>query len=147
MTAIATIRFGGPGPYGTSVFVNNSAGYAAATTSALAVDDTARGTAEVRTLIKVGQDVWAQNTAVAGNPIQFLGIATAVGSATAITFNDGTGLRFALVDNQELFVADPSWMAYGLALQSGFTAADADDKVNVCWSPRNEICYTFFAGA
>ena len=147
MPKIATIRFGGPGPYGTSVFVNNASGYAAETTSAVTVRDTAKGSADVRTLIAVGQDVWAKNTAVTGNPLQFLGTVTAVGSAVAITFNDGTGLRFALVHNQELYVSDPSFMAYGLALQNGFTAADADDKVNVCWSPRNEICYTFFAGA
>lgn len=147
MATIATVRFAGPGPYGTGVFVNNAAGYAAATTSALVVDDTAKGSLDVRTLIKVAQDVYAHNTAATGSPLQFVGICTATASATAIAFGDGTGLRFALVDNQELFVADPSFMAYGLATQNGFSAADKYDKVNVCWSPRNEICYTFFAGA
>jgi len=147
MATIATVRFAGPGPYGTNVFVNNASGYAASTTSALAVDDTLRGALDVRSAIRPLQEVWAKNTAVAGEPLQFLANCSAVGSATAITFSDGVGLRLALVDNQELFVIDPSFMAYGIATMSGFTAADKYDKVNVCWSPRNEICYTFFAGA
>jgi len=147
MATIATVRFAGPGPYGTNVFVNNASGYAASTTSALAVDDTIKATLDVRKAIAVNSAVWAKNTAVTGHPLQFLGYCTAVGSATAITFADGVGLRFALVDNQELFVEDPSFMAYHLATFGGFVAADKYDKVSVCWSPRNEICYTFFAGA
>jgi len=140
---IATIRFPGPGPYATKVFINNASGYAAATTSALTVDDTIRATLDVRNIISVSQDVYAKNSAN-GDAMEFLGICTAVGSGTAITFSDGVGLRFAVVDNQELYVADPSFMAQGLAGVNGYTAAGgATDLVTVCWSPRNELCYTF----
>ncbi len=147
MGTIATIRFPGPGPYATKVFINNASGYAAGETGALVVDDTIRLTLDVRNVISASQDVYAKNTAN-GDAIEFLGIATAVGSATAITFNDGTGLRFAVVDNQELYVADPSFMAQGLAGVSGYTAADAvTDHCQVTWSPRNELCYTFYGRA
>ena len=144
---IATIRFPGPGPYATKVFINNASGYAAETTSALTVDDTLRITQSVQGVIAVGQDVYAKNSAN-GDAIEFLGTVNAVGSATSITFNDGTGLRFAVVDNQELYVADPSFMAKGLAIFSGFTeAGDATDHVTTCWSPRGELCYTFYGRA
>tara|TARA_R110000824_G_scaffold203253_1_gene387660 strand:- start:61 stop:507 length:447 start_codon:yes stop_codon:yes gene_type:complete len=140
---IATVRFPGPGPYATKVFINNASGYAATTTSALTVDDTARSNLDVRDVIAVGQEVYAKNNAN-GDNMEFLGNCTATGSATAITFNDGTGLRFAVVDNQELYVSDPSFMAQGIATKGGYTAAgDATDLVTICWSPRNELCYTF----
>ena len=140
---IATIRFPGPGPYATKVFINNASGYAAGETGALTVDDTIRSTLTVQNVIAVAQDVYAKNSAN-GDAMEFLGTCTAVGSGTAITFNDGTGLRFAVVDNQELYVSDPSFMAQGLAGVSGYTAAGgATDLVTTCWSPRNELCYTF----
>ena len=146
MATIATIRFPGPGPYATKVFINNAAGYAAGESGALTVDDTARATLSVQELIAVSQDVYAKNTAN-GDAIEFLGIATGVGSATAITFAAG-GIKFALVDNQELYVADPSFMAQGLATVSGYTAADDHtDHCQVTWSPRNELCYTFMGRA
>tara|TARA_R100000234_G_scaffold118797_1_gene100057 strand:+ start:16045 stop:16485 length:441 start_codon:yes stop_codon:yes gene_type:complete len=143
LAQITTIRFAGPGPYGTSVFINNAAGYAPSTTSALTVDDTLKGSIDVRQAIAVSMDVYAKNTSVVGSPIQKLGTATAVGGATSITFNDGIGLRFGVNDNQELYVADPSFLAFGLATMNGFTSAEGE-TVDVCWSPRNEICYTFF---
>jgi hypothetical protein len=147
MGTIATIRFPGPGPYATKVFINNASGYAATTTSALTVDDTARGTLDVRTVIAISQDVYAKNNAN-GDAMEFLGRCTAVGSATAITFADGTGLRFAVIDNQELYVSDPSFMAQGIASMSGYTIADgATDHCQVTWSPRNELCYTFMGRA
>ncbi len=147
MATIATIRFPGPGPYATKVFINNASGYAAGETGALTVDDTARLALSAQTLIGVAQDVYAKNSAN-GDAMEFLGTCTAVGSATAITFNDGTGLRFAVVDNQELYVADPSFMALGLASVYGYTAAgDHTDHCQVTWSPRNELCYTFYGRA
>ena len=147
MGTIATIRFPGPGPYATKVFINNASGYAAGETGALVVDDTIRSTLDVRSVIAVNQDVYAKNSAN-GDAMEFLGRCTAVGSATAITFDDGTGLRFAVVDNQELYVADPSFMAQGLAIVSGYTAAnDHTDHCQVTWSPRNELCYTFMGRA
>jgi len=122
------------------VRINNAAGYAAGTTTAMVVDDYLPGSGDVQTVIPNGLEIWAKNAAQ-GNAIQFLGRQTNVG-ATASRCNDGKGLRFAVADNTELYVVDPAGLAYTLAVGRGFvltTAATAavdlseDGRGNIQW--------------
>jgi hypothetical protein len=104
-------------------FVNNAAGYAAGTTTAMTTDDTLPGSGAVTTVIPLGYQVWAKNTTKASQPIELLGQCTAV-SATSVRIGGGGGTKFALVDNQELYVIDPAGLALTLAIGYGFTLAD-----------------------
>ena len=122
------------------VRINNAAGYAAGTTAAMAVDDYLPGSSSAATVIPDGMEIWAKN-AVQGNAIQFLGIQTGAG-ATAPRVAGGGGLKFAIADNDELYVVDPANLAFALANGRGLAIADPatfgtdlseDGRGNIIW--------------
>lgn len=120
--------------------INNAAGYAAGTSTAMTSDDFLPS-GDVRTVIVVGMDVWAKNPAQ-NNAIQFLGTCTAV---TATSVRCGGGTKFAINDNAELYVVDPANLAYTLALGRGFVlSAAATAGVEVSDDGRGNLAYTFY---
>ena len=124
------------------VRINNAAGYAAGHTAAMVVDDFLPGSSSAATVIPNSLEIWAKN-ATQGNAIQLLGTQTNPG-ATASRCNDGKGLRFAVADNDELYVVDPANLAFALAMGKGFVIANpATCATEVSEDGRGNITYTF----
>lgn len=123
MPSFVSVNLPAAGPHATLCFVNNGAGYAAGTTTAMTTDDTLPGGQAVNTVITVGKEVWAKNTTKASQPVELLGICSAV-TTTSVRIANGGGTKFALVDNQELYVVDPGGLALTLAIGKGFSLAD-----------------------
>ena len=123
MVSFVSVALPVAGPHATLCFVNNAAGYAAGTTTAMTTDDTLPGSGAVNTVIPVGYQVWAKNTNKKSQPIELLGVCSAV-TTTSVRIANGGGTKFALVDNQELYVVDTAGLALTLAIGNGFTLAD-----------------------
>jgi len=122
--------------------INNAAGYPAGTTTAMTSDDFLPS-GDVTTVIVPGMEIWAKNPAQ-NNAIQYLGKGTNF-TSTSVRINDGTGTRFAIEDNAELYVVDPASLAYTLALARGFVLAAANTAgVEVSDDGRGNITYTFW---
>ena len=122
MPSFASVRLPVAGPYPTMCHINNAAGYAAGTSTAMTTDDALPGSGAVTTVIPVGFQVWAKNTTKKSQPIELLGVCTAV---TATSVRIGGGIKFAVIDNQELYVVDPAGLAITLATGNGFVLTNA----------------------
>ena len=140
MPSFISVRLPAAGPWPAMVRINNAAGYAAGHTAAMVVDDYLPGSANAISVIPDGMEIWAKNAAQ-GNAIQFLGIQTGAG-ATASRVANGGGLKFAVADNDELYVVDPANLAFTLASGRGFVLADPasfasdlseDGRGNIIW--------------
>ena len=138
-----TVKLPAAGPWPTMCAINNAAGYAAGTTTAMTSDDFLPQAGDVRTVILPGMEIWAKNPAQ-GNAMQFLGMGTNF-TATSVRINDGKGARFAIEDNAELYVVDPANLAYTLAVGRGFGLAAANTSgVEVSEDGRGNLTYTFW---
>ena len=130
-----TFRFAPHGPYDAGIQINNGAGYAAATSGAMTVDDDYT-TGDASDVVSVGDAIWVKQ-ADKGASYTRLGTVTAIG-ATAVTIGGGTTVSVA--DNEVLYVEDPAAPLYGQMLNTG-TAPSANTiiEMNIV---RGEIVYT-----
>jgi len=110
----------------------------------MTTDDTLPATGAVNTVIAAGFNVWAKNTNKASQPIELLGQCTAV-TTTSVRIAGGGGTKFALVDNQELYVEDPAGLAFTLATAGGFALADPGTAaVEVSNDGRGMMVWCFY---
>tara|TARA_R110000751_G_scaffold122977_4_gene223654 strand:+ start:218 stop:634 length:417 start_codon:yes stop_codon:yes gene_type:complete len=130
--SVWNFRFPPVGPYDAGVQINNGAGYAAAETGAMTVDDD-YSTGDARDVISVGDNIWVNQSGTFTN----LGICTAI-AATTVTV--GGGITIAVSDNDILYVEDSAGPLYGKMLNTGVApSANTVIEVNIV---RGEIVYT-----
>ena len=144
MAFVTTVRIPVAGPYPSGVKINNGAGYAAGTTAAATVDDIYTAAGDARDIFFVGQQIFAVNTAKVSNPIELLGNCTAV-IAAAVTCNDGTGFRFAVADNAELYTLNAGALSLAKARATNLAVTGAATcGLEVTEDGRGNLLFTYF---
>ena len=126
------------GPYPTGVLINNGAGYAAGTATAMTTDG-----GNASHAFPVGSTVMAKDVNARSNPLRVLGAVTA-NSATTVRI--GAGTKFAVTDNLELYCIDSATVVYKLAKEYAATASftfGANTFVQVSDDGRGNLIYVY----
>ena len=150
MAYSVSVRVPTAGPYPTGIHVNNGAGYAASTTTALTVDDVyASAGCDATIVFKVGRTVMAFDNSKVVPQLLPLGVITAV-TATTVRIANGGGTRFAVADNLELFIDDASTVALikgNDLIIAGGDALSPSASLEVSDDGRGQLIFTYFSFA
>ena len=126
------------GPYPTGILINNGAGYAAGTATAMTTDG-----GNASHVFPVGSTVMAKDVNARSDPLRVLGVVTANGAATV---RIGGGTKFAVTDDLELYCIDSATLAFlsgsAYAATAGFTFS-ANTSVQVSDDGRGNLIYVY----
>ena len=126
------------GPYPTGALINNGAGYAAGTATAMTTDG-----GNASHAFPVGSTVMAKDVNARSDPLRVLGVVTANG---ATNVRIGAGTKFAVADNLELYCTDSATIAYKLAKAYAATASftfGPTTSVQVSDDGRGNLIFTY----
>ena len=134
---VVTVRFPPHGPYDTGVRINNGAGYEAATTATLTVDDIYSLGGDASDIFSRGDEVFVKQS----GKFVSLGNCSVAGTSTTVRIDHVSGgTNVAVADNEVLYVHDMGGILQAEIQNRGLTIGSTG--VVECATVRGEILYT-----